>query len=131
MNAAIILAAIIGGATAAHANDGTAVRSVVGPWRLSAVGGKVGCTLLLTDRKTSGGNDLQAPAACQRAFPLLKGLSEWTLDARGALMFSDPARTHVIDFSGPSGGPYAAIAPDGRVWRLAAAATRTPAALTP
>jgi hypothetical protein len=131
MNAAIIMAAIVAAATAAHSDDVAAVRAAVGPWRLSAVGGKVGCTLSLTDRESPGGRDLQAPAACQRAFPPLKDLSVWSLDAHGALVFSDPARLHVVAFTGPVGGPYAATAPDGMEWRLVAAPAKTPADITP
>jgi hypothetical protein len=53
-------------------------------------------------------------------------LSVWNLDARSGLVFSDPARGLVVAFRGPLGGPYEAIAPDGRQWRLAAAPVKTP-----
>ena len=132
MNAAILMAAAVAATAGVHTeSQAAALRATVGPWRLSAIGGKVGCTVALTDRESLGGRDIQAPAACQRAFPPLKMLSVWRFDEKGALEFSDPTRRHVVAFSGPNGGPYAAVAPDGHAWRLALAAPRLPSALTP
>jgi len=132
MNAAIIMAAMVAAAAGAHTDSqAAALRATIGPWRLSAIGGKIGCTVALTDRESPGGRDLQAPAACQRAFPPLKVLSVWSLDSRGSLVFSDPLRRHIVAFSGPMGGPYAAMAPDGRAWRLALATPRNAVESTP
>jgi hypothetical protein len=131
MNAAIIMAAMVAAASVNTDSQAAALRATVGPWRLSAIGGKIGCTVALTDRESRGGHDLQSPAACQRAFPPLKVLSVWSMDSRGSLVFSDPLRRHVVAFSGPMGGPYAAVAPDGRAWRLALATARNPVESTP
>ena len=65
-----------------------------------------------------GGHDLRAPAACQRAFPPLRGLTLWKLDQQGSLRFTDNLRNRFVEFTGPVGGPYAATAPDGHKWRL-------------
>lgn len=130
MYAARMLAAIVAAAIATQATA-SAAHTPAGPWRLSAIGGKVGCTLSLTDHERSGGHDLQTPQVCERAFPPLRGLSVWTVDSRGALLFSDPARSYVVSFLGPLGGPYAATAPDGRLWRLAAATPRPSFLKTP
>jgi hypothetical protein len=132
MTAAIIMALALAASNAASPDAGAAApRAIAGPWRLSVVGGKIGCTLALSDLESPGGLGLGAPVACQRAIPPLRDLSVWNLDARGGLVFSDPARRHVVWFSGPAGGPYAASAPDGRLWRLAIAAPRAPADLMP
>ena len=130
MRAVNILALVAATVVITQATD-AAARTPTGPWRLSAIGGKVGCTLSLTDRERAGGHDLQTPEVCQRAFPLLKGLSVWTVDSRGALLFSDPSRNYVVSFLGPLGGPYAATAPDGRLWRLAMATSRSPSLTNP
>lgn len=118
MNAAIFLA--LGGALTVAQSDSlpAALRAAVGQWRLSEVGGKVGCTVNLSDQASGGGRALLAPAACHLAFPPLKNLSVWSLDTHGAPVFSDPSRQHVITFSGPAGGPFQATAADGKAWRL-------------
>ena len=126
VNFSIFIAAIVGGAPIVHAGDGLSADGAIGHWRLSAVGGKVGCTISLTDLERLGGRDLRAPAACQRAFPTLRAFSLWNLDGRGVLRFSDNLQRHFVEFSGPIGGPYAATAPDGRRWRLTAAFSTTP-----
>ncbi len=104
--------------------DPAALRATVGQWRLSDVGGKVECTLSLTDHMTPAGRDLKAPAACHRAFPPLKAVAAWTLDPQGAIVFNDAARRGVIAFVGAPGGPHQATAPDGKVWRIEPAAAR-------
>jgi len=131
MSAAIILA--LGVALTATQSDGlpSTLRAAVGPWRLSEVGGKVGCTVNLSDQANGGGHALRAPSACRLAFPPLKNLSVWSLDARGALVFSDPGRQHILTFNGPSGGPFQAIAADGKGWRLEPAPHPVPAASAP
>jgi hypothetical protein len=129
MKAAKITAlALAGMAASVSAGEAAAPRDAAGPWRLSEIGGKIGCTVALIDRGSlGGGHDLLAPDACQRAFPPLRDLSVWRFDERRGLVFSDPGRRHVVAFAGPLGGPYAATAPDGRIWRLTAA-TPKPAA---
>jgi hypothetical protein len=126
MKTAIIMAmAIVGVAASFTGSDAAASRGATGPWRLSEIGGKIGCTVALIDRESlGGGHDLLSPGACQRAFPPLKELSVWRFDERGGLLFSDAEGRHVVSFAGPLGGPYAATAPDGRIWRLAAAPPR-------
>ena len=94
------------------------MRAAIGPWRLGEVGGKVECTLSLTDRTIPGGRDLTVPAACHRAFPPLKDISAWGLDPQGAIVFSNAAGRVVVAFSGAAGGPSQATAPDGKVWRI-------------
>jgi hypothetical protein len=123
MKTAMFLALAITTAVTSFASCQAAVsRAATGPWRLSEVGGKIGCTVALIDRGSlGGGRDVLAPGVCQRAFPPLKELSVWRFDERGSLVFSDPEGRHVVAFAGPLGGPYAATAPDGRLWRLAAA----------
>jgi|GEM_PF-5713699 len=118
MNAAIILA--LGVAASALQADRlpAPLRAAVGQWRLSEVGGKVGCTLDLSDQASGRGHALLAPAACHLAFPPLKTLSVWSLDTHGAPVFSDPGRQHVITFNGPAGGPFQATVADGKAWRL-------------
>lgn len=131
MNGAIIL--VLAVALTATQSDSlpAPLRAAVGPWRLSEVGGKVGCTVNLSDQASGGGHALRAPPACHLAFPPLKSLSVWSLDARGAPVFSDPGRQHILTFNGPAGGPFQAIASDGKAWRLEPAAHPVPAASTP
>jgi hypothetical protein len=127
MKTAMILALALVGANASFAADGEPAlsRAAIGPWRLSEIGGKIGCTVALIDRASlGGGRDVLAPGACQRAFPPLKDLSVWSFDERGGLVLSDPEHRHVVAFAGPLGGPYAATAPDGRIWRLDATPPR-------
>jgi hypothetical protein len=132
MNAAFLLSAVLAATNPAHGDtDSSSARTVVGAWRLSEVGGRVGCTLTLTDRQGAGGRDLEAPAACHRAFPPLKALTVWNLDARGEPVFSDTAKRQTVPFAGRLGGPYAATAPDGKAWRLVAASPKTTTAATP
>ncbi len=132
MSVAIILSAIVATANSPHPDtDIASVRAMVGSWRLSVVGGRVGCTLNLSDREGASGRDLETPAACQRAFPPLKALTVWTLDGHGALVFSDIARHSVVAFTGPTGGPYEATSPDGKAWRLVVAAPKPAADTTP
>ena len=127
MNAAIILAAALSVANLSHAQgDSPAARAAIGQWRLSEVGGKLGCTVNFTDRAIPGGLALQAPSACHLAFPPLKDLSVWSLDAHGAPIFSDAAHKRVVAFAGPPGGPFQAIASDGKAWRLEPATARSP-----
>lgn len=128
MKTAMIMALAIASAGAAFASGAAAAtpRDATGPWRLSEIGGKIGCTVALIDRAAlGGGQDVLSPGVCQRAFPPLKDLSVWRFDERGSLIFSDPERRHVVSFAGPLGGPYAATAPDGRIWRLSAATPRS------
>ncbi len=124
-----VLMATVGLALFASQGDTltAAVRADVGQWRLSQIGGKIACTVNLTDQASSGGHALRAPPACHLAFPPLKDVSVWNLDARGAPIFSDPGRQHIVAFSGPAGGPFQATASDGKPWRLEPA---TQAALT-
>ncbi len=126
MKTAMIMALAIAGLAASFGSaQAAAPRDATGPWRLSEIGGKIGCTVALIDRGTlGGGHDVLSPGVCQRAFPPLKDLSVWRFDERGSLIFSDPENRHVVAFAGPLGGPYAATAPDGRIWRLAAAAPK-------
>jgi Protease inhibitor Inh len=133
MNAAIILAAALSVANVSHAQgDALAARAAIGQWRLSEVGGKLGCTVNFTDRAIPGGGQaLQAPSACHLAFPPLKELSVWSLDAHGAPIFSDAAHKRVVAFAGPPGGPFQAIASDGKAWRLEPAAPHAPATPSP
>ena len=126
MTAAIIMALAVAASNVAGFDAGAAPsRAIAGPWRLSVVGGKVGCTLALNDLVSPGGLGLGTPAACQRAIPPLRDLSVWNLDGHGGLLFSDPERRHIVWFLGPAGGPYAAAAPDGRLWRLSMATPRS------
>ena len=126
MKTVMIMALALAGAAAfVGAADAGVARDATGAWRLSEIGGKIGCTVALIDRQgLGGGHDLLSPGACQRAFPILKDLSVWRFDERGGLVFSDSEHRHVVSFAGPLGGPYAATAPDGRIWRLAAAPAR-------
>jgi hypothetical protein len=129
MSVAIILAVALSTASPPHAEgDVLATRAAIGQWRLSEVGGKVGCTVNLTDQASPGGHVLQAPPACHLAFPPLKDLSVWSLDAHGAPIFSDAAHNHVVAFIGPTGGPFQATASDGKAWRLEPAAAHAPTA---
>jgi len=122
----IMALAIASAATSFSACDAAVSRGAAGPWRLSEIGGKIGCTVALIDRESlGGGHDLQAPGACQRAFPALRDLSTWQMDDHGGLILSGPERSHVVAFAGPVGGPYLATAPNGRTWRLAAATSRS------
>jgi hypothetical protein len=121
----IMALALVGVAASFGAGQAGVAGDATGAWRLSEIGGKIGCTVALTDRgRLGGGHDLLSPGACQRAFPPLKDLSVWRFDERGGLVFSDSEHRHVVAFAGPLGGPYAATAPDGRLWRLAAATPR-------
>ncbi len=130
MNGAIILVLGVAVSAAQPDNLPAAMRADVGPWRLSEVGGKIRCTVNFTDRENGGGHVLQAPGACRLAFPPLKNMSVWSLDIHGAPVFFDPLRHHVVTFSGPVGGPFQAIASDGKAWRLEPAPPPAPTAPT-
>jgi hypothetical protein len=98
MKTAMIMALAIAsmGASLGSSAAVAASRDGAGPWRLSEIGGKIGCTVALIDRGTlGGGHDVLSPGVCQRAFPPLKDLSIWRFDERGSLIFSDPERRHV------------------------------------
>ncbi|MEO8927686.1 MAG: AprI/Inh family metalloprotease inhibitor [Caulobacteraceae bacterium] len=127
MSAAIVVALALAAVAPPHAESVPApapARAAVSQWRLSEVGGKVGCTVTLTDQATLGGHVLQAPPACHLAFPPLKDLSVWSTDPHGAPIFSDATHGHAVAFIGPVGGPFQAAAPDGKAWRLEAAPPR-------
>ncbi|MEO7026457.1 MAG: AprI/Inh family metalloprotease inhibitor [Caulobacteraceae bacterium] len=114
-------------AVAPPPGTGANASPMAGAWRLAQVGGKIDCTLTLTNHPNAVGRDIEAPIACQRAFPPLKSLSAWALDARGAPIFSDAKNQRRVTFNGPRGGPYAAVALDGKAWRLTAAPAKAPA----
>ena len=124
--ATIMAAALAINGAAPAGGDPAALRAAVGPWRLSEVGGKIECTLSLTERTIPGGRDLTVPPACHRAFPPLKDIAAWSLDPQGAMMFSNAAGRVVVAFTGAAGGPYQATAPDGKVWRIEPAEARGP-----
>ena len=94
------------------------VQKPAGDWRLSEVGGKIGCTLTLTRNTGVAGFELKAPLACRRAFPPLKAVAAWTLDDKGGLVLSDTNAQPIVTFPNEARGHYEAKAPDGRVWRL-------------
>jgi len=97
---------------------------VAGPWRLSEVGGKVGCTLSLTEAPAIGGYEVKAPAACRLAFPPIKGVSTWSVDGAGSLVLSDPERRRIVLLQARSASLWEGPGPDGGDWRL----ERAPAA---
>jgi hypothetical protein len=118
MNGATILALAVALGAGRGDSLSASARADVGQWRLSEVGGKIGCTVTLTDQASPGGLALQTPLACRHAFPPLRDVSVWNLDARGAPIFSDLRRRRVVAFNGPIGGPFLATASDGKAWRL-------------
>jgi hypothetical protein len=104
---------------AARVEPGQAsARATVGPWRLSEVGGKIGCTLTLTGAPATAGWEVKAPLACRGAFPPLKEVTAWTLDAEGALALTDSEGRRIVAFATGASGPLEAKAPDGKTWRL-------------
>jgi hypothetical protein len=118
MRPTIVLAALLAIVGAAHAQvERASVRGAVGQWRLSEVGGKVACTLGLTNEASIGGLEVRAPLACRGAFPALKTVSTWSFDADGAMVFSDPTRRRIVTFHAHGRG-YDAAAPGGKTWRL-------------
>ncbi len=106
---------------------GASGSAVAGAWRLAEVGGRIDCTLTLADGGNPPSRAVQAPIACQRAFPPLKAITTWSVGSHGAPVLAGP-KTKPLAFTGPAGGPYVATAPDGRVWRLTAAPDKAAAA---
>ncbi len=127
----VLLAAALAPPAAAPPDVGQAERATIGQWRLSEIGGKVGCTLTLTENAGAGGRVLQAPPACHLAFPPLEHLSVWSVDPKGAPVFADAEHVRVVTFAGPPGGPFTATASDGKGWRLEPAAPRAPGGAAP
>jgi hypothetical protein len=129
MRQLLFLAAVLAIAACAPSAlaDPPSLRATLGLWRLSEVGGKVGCTLTLTDAPGIGGLEVKAPLACRGAFPALKAVSTWAFDADGAIVFSDPSHQRIVVFHA-HGGAYDAAAADGKVWRLEPAQASRPAA---
>lgn len=96
-------------------------RAAVGLWRLSEVGGKIGCTLTLTGAPAPSGWEVKAPLACRGAFPPLKEVTAWMVDADGALALTDSVGRRIVAFPNTAGPSAEAKAPDGKTWRLEAA----------
>ncbi len=96
-------------------------RAAVGLWRLSEVGGKIGCTLTLTGAPAPSGWEVKAPLACRGAFPPLKEVTAWMVDADGALALTDSEGRRIVAFPNNPSGSAEAKAPDGKTWRLEAA----------
>ncbi len=118
---AILLAAAVSVTTPVRADTAPAsVRATVGAWRLSEVGGKVACTLSLTGVPASAGWEIKAPLACRGAFPPLRQVAAWSLDAEGALALTDAEGRRIVTFPAGPAGPMEAKAPDGKTWRLEA-----------
>jgi len=120
MHPVIILAAVAASVSAPPVDTGGASKTAafVGQWRLSEIGGKVGCTVSLSDAPAGQSNLLQVPGACARAFPPLKDLNAWEVNGSGDISFSGGPDHQSVVFKGPAGGPYEARAPDGSAWRL-------------
>ncbi len=120
--AALIATLCVGAAQAQ--SDATPVRTAVGAWRLSEVGGKVDCTLDLTDEAggpaSPAGKAAKAAFACRQAFPPLQTLAIWNLDDKGDIVLADAAGKPLAVFAGQPGGPLEAKIAGGRVWRLQA-----------
>ena len=114
-----LAAAAMAGAGAAQ-NDTASVKAAAGQWLLSEVGGKVACTLDLTDQQSQGARAAKAPFACRQAFPPLQGLSAWSLDDKGDIVLSDAGGKAIVTFAGQPGGPYEAKTASGALWRLQA-----------
>jgi hypothetical protein len=102
---------------ASAAIDPVAARAF-GDWRLSEVGGRIACTLTLTDQSMLRGFQLRAPLACRRAFPALRSVAAWAVDDRGGIVLSDSNAQPIVTFPAALRGPYETKAPDGRTWRL-------------
>ena len=98
-----------------------ALKALAGAWRLADVGGKIDCTLTLSDHADPSGRAIEAPLACRRAFPPLNDLTVCSAGAHGASCFTGPRLKRPLQFSGPPGGPFSAVSPDGKPWRLTAA----------
>ncbi|MGA0600237.1 AprI/Inh family metalloprotease inhibitor [Caulobacter sp. KR2-114] len=96
-------------------------RAAVGLWRLSEVGGKIGCTLTLTGAPAPSGWEVKAPLACRGAFPPLKEVTAWMVDADGAIALTDSEGRRIVAFPNSTGAAAEAKAPDGKTWRLEAA----------
>ena len=112
-----ILAAAVA-AAAAPAAIPDKPHAAAGEWRLSDVAGKIACTLVLSEERVSAGLAVRAPLACRRGFPALKDLAAWSLDAQGAIVFSDPGQQRLAVFTPQPGAPYEAKSPGGKTWRL-------------
>ena len=89
-----------------------------GDWRLSAIGGRIACTLTLTTQAGVGGYEVKAPLACRRAFPALRAVASWALDEKGGIVLTDDHAQTIVTFPAQAGGPYETRSPDGRTWRL-------------
>ena len=111
-------------AAAASALLAGAPTGVAGAWRLSAIGGKVGCTLSLTDATAIGGFEVKVPPACRLAFPPIKDLTAWSVDEKGQIVFSDPVRRRIVSFQPRTEGVWEGQGQDGAAWRLEKAAPR-------
>lgn len=113
----LVIAAAIAAATGPVASP-DAPRTSAGEWRLSDAGGKIACTLTLSDEHGVAGNVVKVPLACRRAFPPLKDLAAWVMDPQGAIVFSDPTQNKIATFTPQPGAPYEAKTPEGKTWRL-------------
>ncbi len=103
---------------AAAAQAASVSPAAYGDWRLSEVGGRVACTLTLTNQSSPGGFEVKAPLACRQAFPLLKTVAAWAVNDKGAIVLSDAQAHPIIVFPQVEGAPYEAKGPDGGSWRL-------------
>jgi len=121
MYGAIILVAAIAAVGAPTADAPQAPRVAAGPWRLTQVGGKVGCTVNLTDHTAPGGQDVKFPSVCRRAFPALKDLAAWSVDPQGSLVFANARGQRIVALAGSPGGSYEAKTADGTVLHLESA----------
>jgi hypothetical protein len=127
MHGVFILAAAIALGGAQTAETPSAPRPAAGPWRLTQAGGKVGCTVILTDHAAAAGEDVKFPAVCRRAFPALKDLASWSLDGQGAILLGDAKGQKIAVLAGAAGGRYEARLADGMILRL----EPSPAAASP
>jgi hypothetical protein len=118
MAKSLILAAALVAVTASPGDLDPQSRAALGQWRLTDVGGKIACTLVLTSDASPGGRSVKAPFACRRAFPPLKDLSAWTLDPQSGLVFSTAEGARIVVFAPASGGTYEAKTSDGKSLRL-------------
>jgi len=123
MYGAIILAAAIAGGGAQGADAPAGPHGASGPWRLTQVGGKVGCTVNLTDHAQPIGLDVTFPPVCRRAFPALRLLAVWSVDPQGAIVFADAKGQRILALAGSPGGAYEAKTADGAVLHMEAAPT--------
>ncbi len=107
MKPALLAALILGLASPALAAPPSAAKTLAGDWTMAgASDGADSCTLTLSSKAARGGWGLNAPKACVRAFPRLKGAAAWTIYDDKAIGVVDGNGARIYKFAKTKDGDY-------------------------